>query len=112
MGLEAARVLGQGSGMASRWCRLGLSAAALAAAVVTDAPTRCPAPLGRRGFCLVAASSPSTSPALVALSVSSGMVEATVLGIQRLMSTTPGLYQTSGRPSVLVGVRTPGGTDW
>jgi outer membrane protein assembly factor BamB len=80
--------------------------------VVTDAPTSCPAPLGPRGFCLVAASSPSTSPALVALSASSGMVEATVPGIQRLMSTTPGLYQTSGRPSVLVGVRTPGGTDW
>jgi outer membrane protein assembly factor BamB len=80
--------------------------------VVTDAPTSCPAPLGRRGFCLVAASSPSTPPGLVALSAASGMVEATVPGIQRLMSTTPGLYQSSGRPSVFVGVRTPGGTDW
>jgi outer membrane protein assembly factor BamB len=83
-----------------------------APAVVTDAPTSCPAPLGARGFCLVAASSPSTPPGLVALSAQSGMVEATVPGIQRLMSTTPGLYQTSGRPSALVGVRTPGGTDW
>jgi outer membrane protein assembly factor BamB len=83
-----------------------------APAVVTDAPTSCPAPLGPRGFCLVAASSLSTPPVLVALSASSGTVEATVPGIQRLMSTTPGLYQTSDRPSVLVGVRTPGGTDW
>ena len=80
--------------------------------VVTDAPTSCPAPLGPRGFCLVVASSPSTPPALVALSASTGMVEATVPGIQRLMSTTPGLYQTAGSPSVLVGVHTPGGTDW
>lgn len=80
--------------------------------VVTDAPTSCPAPLGPRGFCLVAASSPSTPPGLVALSAPSGTVETTVPGIQRLMSTTPGLYQTSGRPSALVGVRTPGGTDW
>lgn len=83
-----------------------------APAVVTDAPTSCPAPLGARGFCLVAASSPSTPPGLVALSAASGMVEATVPGIQRLMSTTPGLYQTSGRPSALVGVHTPGGTGW
>jgi outer membrane protein assembly factor BamB len=83
-----------------------------APAVVTDGPTSCPAPLGPHGFCLVAASSPSTSPSLVALSAPHGTVEATVPGVQRLMSTTPGLYQTSGRPSVLVGVRTPGGTDW
>jgi hypothetical protein len=83
-----------------------------APAVVTDAPTSCPAPLGPRGFCLVVASSPSSAPALVALSASSGTVEATVPGIQRLMSTTPGLYQTSGRPSVLVHVSTPGGTNW
>ena len=80
--------------------------------LVTDGPTSCPAPLGPRGFCVVAASSPSTAPALIALSASSGTVAATVPGIQRLMSTTPGLYQTSGRPSVLVGVHTPGGTDW
>jgi hypothetical protein len=80
--------------------------------VVTDAPTSCPAPLGSRGICLVAASSPSTAPALLALSAASGTVEATVPGIQRLMSTAPGVYQTSGRPSALVGVRTPGGTDW
>jgi len=40
------------------------------------------------------------------------MVQTTVPGIQRLLSTTPGLYETSGRPSALVGVRTPGGTDW
>lgn len=83
-----------------------------ASAVVTDAPTRCPAPLGARGFCLVAAASPSTAPGLVALSAASGLVEATVPGIQRLMSTTPGLYESSGRPSVLVWVRAPGGTGW
>jgi outer membrane protein assembly factor BamB len=81
-------------------------------AVATDAPTSCPLPLGSRAFCLVAASSASKPPALVALSASSGMVEATVPRIQRSMSTTPGLYQTSDRPSVLVGVRTPGGTAW
>jgi len=83
-----------------------------ATAVVTDAPTSCPPPLGRRGFCLVAASSPSTPPRLIALSATRGMVETTVPGIERLMSTTPGLYQTSGRPSALVGVHTPGGTGW
>jgi len=82
------------------------------AVVVTDAPTSCPAPLGPRGFCLVAASSPSTPPGLIALSTASGAVEASVPGLQRLMSTTPGLYQTSGAPSALVGVHTPGGTAW
>jgi hypothetical protein len=80
--------------------------------VVTDAPTSCPAPLGERGFCLVAASSQSTPAQLLALSVPSGAVEATVPGMQRLMSTTPGLYQTSDRPSAIVGVHTPGGTAW
>jgi outer membrane protein assembly factor BamB len=80
--------------------------------VVTDAPTSCPAPLGPRGFCLVAASSLSTPPGLIALSAASGMVQETVPGIERLMSTTPGLYQTSGRPAALVDVRMPGGTDW
>lgn len=83
-----------------------------APALVTDAPTGCPAPLGAGGFCLVAASSPSTPPGLVALTAASGLVEATVPGIQRLMSTTPGLYQATGGPSVLVGVRTPGGSGW
>jgi outer membrane protein assembly factor BamB len=83
-----------------------------APAVVTDAPTICPPPLGARGFCLVAASSPSTAPVLLALSTASGAVEATVPGMQRLMSTTPALYETAGRPSALVGVRTPGGTAW
>jgi outer membrane protein assembly factor BamB len=80
--------------------------------VVTDAPTSCPAPLGSAGFCVVAASSVSTPPGLVALAAASGKVEATVPGIVRLMSTTPGLYQTSGRLSALAGVRTPGGTAW
>lgn len=83
-----------------------------APAVVTDAPTACPAPLGSRGFCLVAAASPSTAPGLVALAAGSGLVEATVPGIQRLMSVTPGLYESSGGPSALVDVHTPGGTDW
>ena len=80
--------------------------------LVTDAPTSCPPPLGSSGFCLVAASSPSTAPELVALSVAHGTVAATTPGIQRLMSTTPGLYQTSGRPTALVDVHTPGGTVW
>jgi len=80
--------------------------------VVTDAPTSCPEPLGSRGFCLVTATSISSPPGLVALSASSGVLEAAVPGIQRLMSTTPVLYQTSGRPSAIVGVRTPGGTAW
>jgi len=81
-------------------------------AVVTDAPSSCPAPLGSRGFCLVAASSPSTAPQLLALSVSSGAVVATVPGVERSMSTTPGLYQTSGSPSAFIDVRIPGGTVW
>jgi len=80
--------------------------------VVTDAPTGCPAPLGSGGFCLVTVSSRSTPPQLVAVSASRGTVEATVPGIERLMSTTPGLYETVGRPSAVVGVRVPGGTDW
>jgi hypothetical protein len=80
--------------------------------VVTDAPTGCPPPLGSGGFCLVTVSSPSTPPELIAVSASRGTVEATVPGIQRLMSTTPGVYETVGRPSALVGVRVPGGTDW
>lgn len=80
--------------------------------VVTDAPTPCPAPLGASGFCLVSASSASTAPELVALSAATGAVEATVPGIQRLMSTTPGLYQTTGRPTAFVSVRVPGGTAW
>jgi hypothetical protein len=80
--------------------------------LVTDAPTACPQPLGRRAFCLVATSAPSTAPALVALSPATGAVRATVSGIERQMSTTPGVYQMVARPSILAGIRTPGGVRW
>jgi outer membrane protein assembly factor BamB len=83
-----------------------------APAVVDDAPTSCPPPAGARDFCLVAASSLSTPPVLVALRAATGTVEATVPGIERLMSTAPGLYETSSRPVTVAGVRTPGGPAW
>lgn len=80
--------------------------------VVTDAPSSCPQPLGRNGFCVVAATAPGKPSALVALAPATGAGAAVVPGVERSMSTTPGLYQAYSTPSVLIGVRTPGGTVW
>src|SRR5439155_16807675 len=49
---------------------------------------------------------------LVAVSPATGAVLADVPAVQRAMSTTPGLYQATGTPSRLVGIRTPGGARW
>jgi len=80
--------------------------------LVTDAPTPCPKPLGSEAFCVIASLAPSIRPALVALSTQTGKVLASVQNIERLMSTTPGLYQTTSTLSVLAGVRMPGGAMW
>ena len=80
--------------------------------LVADAPSTCPKPLGGRGFCVIVQAAASSQTVLVALSPKTGAALATVPNIERAMSTTPGLYQTDGTPSVLAGIRVPGGASW
>ena len=80
--------------------------------LVADAPTTCPKPLGSGGFCVIIATAPASATTLVALSPKTGRLLTTVPNIERLMSITPGLYQTDDSPSALAGIRTPGGTNW
>ncbi len=80
-------------------------------AYIHDAPAACPPPLGKRAVCLVAETAASSSE-LIAIS-SGGRVVARIPGIERQMGDPPdGLFQATGSPSVLVGVRTPGGLRW
>ena len=79
---------------------------------VADAPTMCPSPLGSRAFCVIVATAPRGLTTLIALSPRTGTLLGTVPNIERLMSMTPGLYQTYARPSILAGVRIPDGVSW
>ncbi|HEU5213045.1 MAG TPA: PQQ-binding-like beta-propeller repeat protein [Gaiellaceae bacterium] len=80
-------------------------------AYIHDAPSACPPPLGKRAVCLVAETAASSSE-LIAIDAA-GRVVAQIPGVERQMGDArDGLFQATGSPSVLVGIRAPGGVRW
>ncbi len=79
--------------------------------LVTDQPTKCPEPLLGTAFCVTIAAA-TNSFGLVAISPSTGKALAAVNGIERLISTPPGLYQIAAVHPTFSQLQTPGGIRW